>query len=193
MSAKAAMRALEPAPHAGEDAPPEPLQPEDGPLLAELALDGRCSYAALAAASGWTVGRVTRRVAALRRAGILYLDVDLATELMGFATSAYLWLTVEPASLAAAGTQIAGHEEVPFAAAVSGSANLVASVVCRDIEDLYQYVTTRISAVPGVRQLEVSPVLRRIKRAGSQMAGQRLAAPAPPPRGRARRASVGQG
>lgn len=162
---------------------PVTLRPEDGPLLDELAVDGRASYAALAAAAGTTVGRVTRRLEALRRAGILYFDVDLASTLMGFSAPAYLWLTVEPASLAEVGELLARHSEVAFAAAVSGSANLAASILCRDVEDLYRYVTTKISATAGVRQLEISPVLRRTKQAGSQMAGPRLATPAPPARG----------
>jgi DNA-binding Lrp family transcriptional regulator len=163
---------------------PVALRPDDGPLLDELAVDGRASYAALAAAAGTTVGRVTRRLEALRRAGILYFDVDLASTLMGFTAPAYLWLTVEPASLAEVGELLARHSEVAFAAAVSGSANLAASILCRDVEDLYRYVITKISATAGVRQLEISPVLRRTKQAGSQMAGPRLATPAPPPRGR---------
>ena len=161
----------EPPGHPGE---PVTLQPGDTPLLDALARDGRCSYAALAAATGWTQGRVTRRLAAMRGAGVLYFDVDLATELMGFATAAYLWLTIEPARLDAVGEEIARHAEVPFASAISGSANLVASMVCRDTEELYRYVTTKISAVTGVRQLEISPVLRRVKQAGSWMEGPRL-------------------
>jgi DNA-binding Lrp family transcriptional regulator len=158
-----------------EDVPAEPvtLRAEDGPLLAELARDGRSSYAALAAATGWSQGRATRRLAALRRAGILYFDLDLAMPLLGFPTSAYLWLTVEPASLVAVGTELAGHDEVPFAAAVTGSVNLVATVTCRSTEALYQYVTTKIGGTAGVRQLEVSPVLRRAKQAGSRTIGQR--------------------
>ena len=132
--------------------------------------------------AGTTVGRVTRRLDLLRRAGILYFDVDLASGLMGFTAPAYLWLTVEPGSLDAVGKQLAGHSEVAFAAAVSGSANLAASILCRDLEDLYRYVTTKVSAAAGVRQLEISPVLRRTKQAGTQMAGQRLATPSPPPR-----------
>jgi DNA-binding Lrp family transcriptional regulator len=179
---------LAPGPAAGPDEadPDEPvtLRPEDGPLLDELAVDGRASYAALAAAAGTTVGRVTRRLEILRRAGVLYFDLDVASGLMGFTAPAYLWLTVEPASLAATGEDLADHPEVAFCAAISGSANLAASILCRDLEDLYQYVTTKISAVVGLRQLETSVVLRRTKQAGSQMAGQRLAAPSPPPRGR---------
>jgi DNA-binding Lrp family transcriptional regulator len=120
---------------------------------------------------------VTRRLAALHGSGVLYFDVDLATELMGFATSAYLWLTVEPALLATLGEQTAGHAEVPFASAITGSANLVATAVCRDTEALYRYVTTKISAASGVRQPEISSMLRRVKQAGTWMKGSRLATP----------------
>jgi DNA-binding Lrp family transcriptional regulator len=158
------------------------LEAEDGPLLDELARDGRASYAALAGVTGWTQGRATRRLAALQRAGVVYFDVDLATQLMGFGMSAYLFLTVEPAALAAVGAELARHPEVPFAAAITGSANLYCTVVCRDTEELYRYVTTRISVVSGVRQLEISPVLRRVKQAGTRMDGPRLAVPSPPAR-----------
>jgi DNA-binding Lrp family transcriptional regulator len=64
----AALRALAETVGGGE---PVTLRADDGPLLAELARDGRCSYATLAAATGWSQGRATRRLAALRRAGIL--------------------------------------------------------------------------------------------------------------------------
>ena len=166
-------------PPPGGPADPGLLQPSDGPLLAALALDGRMSYAALAQQAGWTEGRVIRRVEGLREAGILYFDVDLAIGLLGFHATAYLWLIVEPARLAAVGEEISRHAEVPFAAAITGSANLISSVVCRDSEALYEYVTTRISAAAGVRQLEISPVLSRSKQAGALMEGQRLATPRP--------------
>jgi DNA-binding Lrp family transcriptional regulator len=166
-----------PTPAPAGPADPDLLQPSDAPLLAALALDGRTSYAALAKQAGWTEGRVIRRVEALREAGILYFDVDLATTALGFKASAYLWLIVEPARLATVGEEISRHAEVPFAAAITGSANLVTSVVCRDSEALYEYVTTKISAAAGVRQLEISPVLSRIKQAGSLMDGLRLATP----------------
>jgi DNA-binding Lrp family transcriptional regulator len=170
---------VRPAGPAGAAGPADPglVQPSDGPLLAALALDGRMSFAALAQQAGWTEGRVIRRVEALRDAGILYFDVDLAIGLMGFAATAYLWLIVEPARLAAAGDEISRHAEVPFTAAITGSANLICSVVCRNSEALYEYVTTKVSAVAGVRQLEISPVLSRLKQAGSLMDGQRLATP----------------
>ena len=64
--------------------------------------------------------------------------------------------------------------------AITGACNLIAAVICRDTEALYRYVTIRIGAAPGVRQLEISPILRRVKQAGTWMDGPRLAvAPRP--------------
>jgi DNA-binding Lrp family transcriptional regulator len=103
---------------------------------------------------------------------------------VGYPTSAYLWLSVAPGQLQATGAALAEHDEVPFAAAISGPANLVASVACRSLEHLYDYVTTKLGALRGVQSVEVSPVLRRIKQAGALMDGDRLAHPEPPRRRR---------
>jgi DNA-binding Lrp family transcriptional regulator len=163
------------APPVPEPDGPVTLTPGDGTLLAALGRDGRASYATLAAETGWTQGVAARRLELLRAAGVLYFDIDLATQVMGFASSAYLWLTVEPARLEETGELLAGHAEVPFVSAITGACNLIAAVICRDTEALYRYVTTRIGAAPGVRQLEISPVLRRVKQAGTWMDGPRLA------------------
>jgi DNA-binding Lrp family transcriptional regulator len=158
---------------------PVALEPEDQPMLDVLARDGRAGYAALAAATGWSEGRVARRVETLHRHGAIYFDLDIATRMLGFSVTAYLWLTVEPARLGDLGLQLAEHPEVPFCAAVTGTSNLLASVVCRDIEALYQYVSTRVGALHGVRQVEVSPELMRLKQAGSLLDGPRLTDPPP--------------
>jgi DNA-binding Lrp family transcriptional regulator len=134
----------------------------------------------LARAMGMSEGRVVRRLEALQSSGVLYFDIDLASLVLGYPSSAYLWLTVAPAQLASAGNALADHDEVPFAAAISGPANLVAAVTCRSLEDLYTYVTTKLGALGGVQSVEMSPVLRRIKQAGALMDGDRLAHPDPP-------------
>lgn len=158
---------------------PTTLGPADHVLLDLLARDGRTSYVILARAAGMSEGQVVRRVEAMQSNGVLYFDIDLAGVALGYPTSAYLWLTVTPAHLESVGSALAQHDEVPFAAAISGPANLVASVTCRSLDHLYGYVTTKIAAIQGVQSLEISPVLRRIKQAGALMAGDRLANPEP--------------
>jgi DNA-binding Lrp family transcriptional regulator len=143
------------------------LLPEDEPLLAELARDGRASHAALAAAIHWHESTVRRRIDELRQAGLLYFEVDIDGRGLGITVSASLWLTVEPARLEEAGRAVASHPEVPFAAATSGSTNLIVTGLFRDTEHLYEYLTGRLASLPGVRSVETAPVIRTLKRTGS--------------------------
>jgi len=147
--------------------PPSALLPEDEPLLAELARDGRASHAALAAAIHWHESTVRRRIDELRLAGLLYFEVDIDGRGLGITVQATLWLAVEPARLDEVGRALAGHPEVPFAAATTGSTNLVVTALFRDTEHLYQYLTGPLASLPGVRSVETAPVIRTLKRTGS--------------------------
>jgi len=147
--------------------PQAPLNPQDEPLLAELARDGRASNAALAAAIHWHESTVRRRIDELRRAGLLYFEVDIDNRALGMNVHAMLWLSVEPARLAEAGRAMAAHPEIPFAAATTGPANLVASAVLRDTRALYEYLTGDLAALPGVSSVQTAPIIRTLKRTGS--------------------------
>jgi DNA-binding Lrp family transcriptional regulator len=146
---------------------PAALLAEDGLLLAELARDGRASNAALAAAIHWHESTVRRRIEELRRSGLLHFEVDLDSRCLGMTVSAILWLKVEPSRLDAAGQALAGHLEVPFAAATTGSTNLVVTALFRDTQHLYQYLTGPLAALPGVSSVETAPIIRTLKRTGS--------------------------
>jgi DNA-binding Lrp family transcriptional regulator len=153
------------------------LESGDVELAAALHDDGRASYAQLAAATGWTAGRVARRLEALLASGALYVDVEVAAELLGFSSAALLWLTVAPSELTAVAERIAAARETAFVAAISGTANLHATAVCRSTPDLHDFLVREIGALPAVHTVETSPVARRVKQAGSIMQGARL----PPP------------
>ncbi|ADI08412.1 transcriptional regulator, AsnC family protein [Streptomyces bingchenggensis BCW-1] len=164
-----------------------PVRPPDGrarlddgdrQLLAVLARDGRAGLGELAAATGWSQSTVRRRLAELRSDGTLYFDVDYHHRMFGHGSTAVLWLAVLPAHLAAAGQAVAEHPEAAFVCATTGPHNLLAVVVCRDVRHLYEYLTTRVAALPGVRGMETSPTIRRVKGAGPLLL---------PPRGAARR------
>jgi DNA-binding Lrp family transcriptional regulator len=159
--------ALVPALPAATPGTRDSIGPDDRILLAELARDGRASYAELASATHWHESTVRRRVEELRAAGVLYLDVDVDEVLFGIATRAYLYLSVAPARLATVGGAMAGHPEVPFVAATTGRTNLTASVLCRDDYDLYRYLTERIASLDGVNSVETTLVIRTVKRAAT--------------------------
>jgi DNA-binding Lrp family transcriptional regulator len=142
------------------------LRPEDDLLLAELARDGRSSHATLATATHWHESTVRRRIEELRQQGLLYFDVDVDEAFLGVRTSAMLWLAVAPGDLEAAGRAVAAHPEVPFAAATTGPTNLAVSAIFRDTRHLYEYLTTRLTTVPGIRSVETAPIIGTIKRTG---------------------------
>ncbi len=147
--------------------PRPPLGPEDEPLLNELARDGRASTAALAAAIHWHESTVRRRIDELRRCGLLYFEVDIDNRVLGLNEHALLWLSVEPARLEEAGSALAMHPEIPFAAATTGPTNLVASAVFRDTRHLYAYLTGELAALPGVSSVQTAPIIGTLKRTGS--------------------------
>jgi DNA-binding Lrp family transcriptional regulator len=147
----------------------EPVVLDDGDqlLLAALSLDGRAGHAELAGVTGWSESTVRRRMERLRACGVLYYDVDIPPAAFGMRTEARLWMSVRPAELASVGHAMAGHPEVSFAAAITGPANLMAAVACRDDQALYRYLTERVGALDGIDRLETAPVIRTVKRAGA--------------------------
>jgi DNA-binding Lrp family transcriptional regulator len=179
-----AAAAPEPPPDRPEDAPPNAqaltadqawipspdtdtlLRPEDDPLLAELTRDGRTPIADLAAATHWHESTVRRRIEELRKAGLLYFDIDLDESVLGINANVMLWLKIEPASLDAAGRAIAAHPEIPFAGATTGATNLAASAIFRDTRELYAYLTTRLADLPGLQSVESAPIIGTFKRTG---------------------------
>jgi DNA-binding Lrp family transcriptional regulator len=150
-------------------APEDTLRSEDNLLLAELACDGRASHAALATATHWHESTVRRRIEELQQQGLLYFDVDINDAFLGMRAGAMLWLAVAPGHLEAAGQAVAAHPEVPFAAATTGPTNLAISAVFRDTRHLYEYLTTRLTELPGIQSVETSPIISTIKRTGVAM------------------------
>ncbi|WP_031082842.1 Lrp/AsnC family transcriptional regulator [Streptomyces sp. NRRL WC-3549] len=163
-------------PTAPKGRPVEPHE-EDAALLAALAEDGRSSQAALADRTGWTTGRVARRLEVLERSGTLFYDVDLALEKLGYPFSAALWLSTSPARLHETGSAVAALPRVVFASATTGAQNLMAIVMCTGTADFYDWLSHRLATVPGVTGYSVSVRLRTLKKAASLVYQGRLVAP----------------
>jgi DNA-binding Lrp family transcriptional regulator len=176
VSADAEQSILARLPATGPD-PSVRLMPDDEPMVAALAADGRTSIAELAQQTHWSEARVNRRLAALLASGVIFLDVDLAYPAFGIDNAVEMWLTVEPAHLHAVGQSLAQLSEIAFCVALTGTANLMAGGWFRAEDELYGFVTERISTLPGIRQAELSAGRRCVKLAGSIVEGGRLTGP----------------
>ncbi|WP_406450329.1 Lrp/AsnC family transcriptional regulator [Streptomyces sp. NBC_01622] len=163
---------------------PSQLSAHDEKLLAALAADGRASLVDLAVAADLTPGRASRRLNALLSSGVAYIDVEIAPMALGYRARANLWVRAHPAKIKIVGRAMAQMPEVGFAAAVSGPSNLHAVVQCRDLDGLFEFTTDRVGTLPGVEGMEISPIFRQIKQAGTRVDGDRLN---DPPSDRSRR------
>jgi DNA-binding Lrp family transcriptional regulator len=154
-------------PQAGpRPAAPARVTDADEPLLNALELDGRTTFSDLATETGWSQSTVRRRLADLRASGLLYFDVDFHHSLLDLTARGMVWLTVNPAQLGAAGEAMAAHPETAYVAAMTGTANLYASVLSPSTEALYTYLTTSIAQLPGLSEVETILVMRTVKRSG---------------------------
>jgi DNA-binding Lrp family transcriptional regulator len=167
--------------HAWAPAGATVLRADDDPLIAELARDGRAPVADLAAATNWHESTVRRRIEELRRAGLLYFDIDIDDAAFGVNATVMLWLKIEPAHLEAAGRTVAGHPEVPYAVATTGPTNLTVSAVFRDTRQLYAYLTTRLAGIPGLQSVETAPIIGTVKKEGAWASPQAVPAAAARP------------
>ncbi|MFI6350843.1 Lrp/AsnC family transcriptional regulator [Streptomyces sp. NPDC050560] len=158
-----------------ETAPPETttdvaaavaLDDKDRHLLDLLARDGRAAPAELAAATGLSASTVRRRIAELVSCGVLYFDLEFHPDVLQRNFRTALWLEIDPARLAEAGAALASHPEVAFAAAVTGTANLHASIDVPSGALFYRYLTESVAALPGLRHTATTPIHRTLKGPG---------------------------
>ncbi|MBY8876666.1 Lrp/AsnC family transcriptional regulator [Actinacidiphila acidipaludis] len=156
---------------------PVRLTAEDERMLGLLATDGRAGLVDLAAAADLTPGRAARRLEALLERRVVHIDVEIAAAALGYHARANLWLRVHPSAVKSVGRTLAREPEIAFAAAVTGPCNLHAVAHCRDLDELFTFTSDRIGSLPGLQSLEVSPLLRHVKQAGTLLSGDRLAPP----------------
>jgi DNA-binding Lrp family transcriptional regulator len=159
------------------DSPKPRLDQDDERLLRALARDGRAGYTELAAAVGKSETTVKRRLEQLVAAGALTFNAEIDPALLGMETQAVLWLSVAPARLDQVGRAMSQHPEIAYVAATTGPTNLIAVLVCHDADAFYEYLTTTLGAMPGMRTVETSPLIRNVKRSGFVKDGVRLLDP----------------
>ncbi|WP_167475765.1 Lrp/AsnC family transcriptional regulator [Nocardia arthritidis] len=145
-------------------AQPISLTELDHRLLAALAADGRAAYPDLARRTGWSESAVRRRLAELRRTGLVRFSVEIDPGVLGFAAPCVIWLTVAPNRLTAVGRSLSEDAEAAFIAATTGVHNLILIAVFHDSSDLYTYLAERIGAIDGIERVETALIATFAKR-----------------------------
>ncbi|MET7573328.1 AsnC family transcriptional regulator [Streptomyces sp. NPDC005492] len=142
------------------------LLPLDQALITALVEDGRASYTDLAQRADTTPLTVRRRLEALVGDQVLRLATEVDLARLGIRAEALLWITVAPGGLEETGRQLSRHPQVRFAAATTGSANLLVAVAAADLDALYHFLSDTLGALTHITTVEVTPILSGVKRTG---------------------------
>jgi DNA-binding Lrp family transcriptional regulator len=141
------------------------LSPVDLNLVAALSDDGRLSYAALADRLGITESMVTRRLRQLVDGGYLTFSPLVDPALLGYEIEAFIRMRVDLRLIDKVARRLCRETAVRYLSVTTGASDLVCEAVLRDNAALYDFLTTTIANLDGVRGVETAVELGSIKRA----------------------------
>ena len=133
--------------------------------MAILQEDGRAPHVELARRLGVSEGTVRRRVAELLKGGVIRVVAVAEPERLGYHTSAFIGLQVDPAQVEEVATKLAALAETERVAITTGRYDIFIWVNLESAAALTAFLHRKIGTVEGVRRTETFISLDTRKRA----------------------------
>ncbi|MCF2570872.1 Lrp/AsnC family transcriptional regulator [Brevibacterium sp. UCMA 11754] len=131
------------------------LTREESTVLGLLLKDGRTSLSDLAAPIEKSESTARRILESLISREIVSFRVLVEPELLGFQSSFWAWLNVEPSHLTAIGTELAAMKETKTLFATAGRYNLVGQFVLKFHTDMHAFMTDVLGSIAGIKASEI--------------------------------------
>jgi Lrp/AsnC family transcriptional regulator, regulator for asnA, asnC and gidA len=129
------------------------LDDTDKGIIRELQVDGRLSYADLAPRVGLSAPATRQRVQRLMDSGVLQVVAVTDPLALGLPVMALVGIAVA-GDVRAVADAVSQVENVIYVVLTSGSFDLFAEVVCRDMDELFSIVNDHIKTLDGVTTTE---------------------------------------
>jgi DNA-binding Lrp family transcriptional regulator len=140
------------------------LDAEDRLLVDELARDGRSPVSSLAQAIGMSPSSVQRRLNRLFAEGAIHIRTEIRPHLLGLHVEVLVWMRVVPSEIDPVGRTLSAHPAVRFCAATTGTTQILIDCLCRDENELYEFVTGYLGAKPSSEVVNVGVVIAALRR-----------------------------
>ena len=137
----------------------------DRTIIEILQSDGRASHAKMARGLGVSEGTVRRRLSKLLDDRVIRVVAIAEPEQLGYHTSAFIGLQVDPARVEAVADELASLAESEHVAITTGSYDIFIWVNLASSEALAAFLHHKVGTVQGVRQTETFVSLETRKRA----------------------------
>ena len=125
----------------------------DRAIIRQLQVDGRASYADLAAQVGLSAPAVRQRMQRLMETGLLQVVAVTDPLKLGLPVMAMVGIEVD-GDIRAVADAVGVIDKVIYVVLTSGSFDLFAEVVCADMDQLFEVVNDRLKSIDGVKTTE---------------------------------------
>ncbi|HVN14557.1 MAG TPA: Lrp/AsnC family transcriptional regulator [Anaerolineales bacterium] len=132
-------------------------------IMDALRKDGREAFSQIADQLKVSPGMIRQRYNRLVESGFLKVVAITNPVHRGLKTMALIGIRTEGNLMLQVADQIAALNEVVYLVVVSGRFDILVEVFCRDHEDLLQFITEKLYAIPGVRETETFMHLKIVK------------------------------
>ncbi|QFI68773.1 Lrp/AsnC family transcriptional regulator [Sinorhizobium alkalisoli] len=148
-----------------------PLDKIDRDIIHHLSEDGRVAFLEISRHIGISESQIRKRYARLVEQGVVQVLAMTNPRSIGYHTIAWVCLNVASGvSITAVGDLVSALPSVAYIAICAGKFDVLAEVMCRDADDLFDLVDHRIRSLPGVSAVQTiiceDFLYRRIKPAG---------------------------
>ena len=137
----------------------------DRKIIETLRHDGRASHAQMARELGLSEGTARRRLSKLLQDKVIKVAAIPDPERLGFHTSAFIGLQVDPAQVEAVADKLCDLPEAEHVSITTGSYDIFIWVNLATPESLATFLHNRVGTVEGVRHTETFLSLETRKRA----------------------------
>lgn len=121
--------------------------------------DGRMPASEIARRIGSISERSVRyRIDRMVNEGVVRISAVARPQAFGLATIADIWMEVESDRILEVAKKMAEFDNVSYVACGIGESDVSIQIVARDTAEIYQFVTTVVRKVPGVRKTTTSIV-----------------------------------
>lgn len=136
----------------------------DAKIVSLLHADGRMTNTEAARRLGLGEATVRKRVARLLERGVIQFQAWVDPLKVGYDIYAIIQIQVSPAQIEAVAETLGKLPEVAFLGVCTGDFDIFAAAVFRSNADLYDFLTRRLSEIPGISRTSTSSMIRLVKR-----------------------------
>ena len=136
----------------------------DYQLIVELQKNSRRSNRQLAQVIGVSEATIRRRINDLTKSGLIELTAIPEPAKVGNSTHAFMYLQVELSKINKVAKELAKYPEVHYVGICSGVSNLLITVMLSSPLELSEFITLKLSRIPGIIRTDTSLHLRYEKR-----------------------------